>query len=114
MRRRRVVPLFIAAFLVPAMAGCGGGDEPSKSDQDKAVAEAQAAFQRAKKSGDDLSVGPCIAQTLPGLPDWAADVAHDPRQAVDDQPANQCQSFRAGQTHHFVELTPGGQLIRAE
>jgi hypothetical protein len=24
------------------------------------------------------------------------------------------QSYRDGQTHHFVELTPSGQLIRAE
>jgi hypothetical protein len=48
------------------------------------------------------------------LPDWAVDVAHDPRQAVDDEPANQCQSYRAGRTHHFVELATDGQLIRAQ
>jgi hypothetical protein len=48
------------------------------------------------------------------LSDWVVDIAHDPRQAVDDQPANQCQSIRDGDTHHFVELTPGGQLIRAQ
>jgi hypothetical protein len=73
-----------------------------------------AAFHRAQAAGRDLSSGPCIAEALPGLPDWAADIAHDPRQPADDMPANQCSSYRAGRTHHFVELTPGGTLIRAQ
>ena len=42
------------------------------------------------------------------------DIAHDPRQDVDDDPANQCQRFRDGEASHFVELTPEGELIRAE
>jgi hypothetical protein len=114
MRPLRTRPLFIGAFLTifAVAAGCGGGSSASQSDQDKAVSEAKAAFQKAQ--GQDLSQGPCIAERLPGLPDWAVDVAHDPRQQVDDQPSNQCQSFRGGQTHHFVELTPSGQLIRAQ
>jgi hypothetical protein len=100
-----------AAFI----AGCGGGgSSASQSDKDKAVAEAQAAFRKVEGTGQDLSRGPCIAEALPGFSDWAVDIAHDPRQPVDDQPANQCQSYRAGQTHHFVELTPTGQLIRAQ
>jgi hypothetical protein len=112
---RLVPPSFIAAGLAAiTLVACGGGDTASQSDKDKAVAEAKAAFTQAQASGDDLGVGPCIAQQLPGLADWAADVAHDPRQPVDDQPANQCRSYRDGQTHHFVELTPDGRLIRAE
>jgi hypothetical protein len=117
MRPRLTPPLFIAAFLSLAAVGCGGGGgSPSsgQGDQAKAVTEAKAAFTRAQASGRDLSSGPCIAEQLAGLPDWAADVAHDPRQPVDDEPANQCASYRAGQTHHFVELTPSGQLIRAQ
>jgi hypothetical protein len=61
-----------------------------------------------------MSKGPCLAEQLPGLPDWVVDVAHDPRQPVDDQPANQCARYRNGQAHHFVELDPGGKLIRAQ
>jgi hypothetical protein len=41
-------------------------------------------------------------------------VAHDPRQPIDDEAANQCQRFRSGEAHHFVELNIDGQLIRAE
>lgn len=73
-----------------------------------------AKFLYAGQAKRDLSNGPCLSESLPGLSDWAVDIAHDPRQAVDDQPANQCQSYRDGETHHFVELTPDGQLIRAQ
>jgi hypothetical protein len=113
-------PFFVVTFLVLALAGCGGGDDGGATGTAPisipvtAFAEAKAAFAEAQSSGMDLSRGPCIAQRLPGLPDWAADVAHDPRQPVDDQPRNQCTSFREGQTHHFVELTPDGRLIRAQ
>jgi hypothetical protein len=115
---RAVVPVFIAAFvLVVAIgaAGCGsGGSQVSPSGSQRAVDEAQAAFRQLQVSGTDLSAGPCISESLPSLPDWVADIAHDPRQPVDDQPQNQCQRYRSGQAHHFVELTPDGQLIRAQ
>jgi hypothetical protein len=106
--------LAMAVVAATFIAGCGSGSSASQSDNDQAVAEAKAAFAKARASGQDLSRGPCIAEHLPGLSDWAADVAHDPRRPVDDQPQNQCQSYRNGQTHHFVELTPDGQLIRAQ
>ena len=72
------------------------------------------AFHQTKSAGVDLDRGPCIAQRLPGLSDWVVDIAHDPRQPIDDDPANQCARFRDGQAHHFVELDPDGDLIRAE
>jgi hypothetical protein len=109
--RSVAIALFIAASLV---AGCGGSDSASQSDKNKAVSEAQAAFRQVEGTGQDLGRGPCVAEHLPGLSDWAADIAHDPRQSVDDDSANQCQSYRAGQTHHFVELTTEGNLIRAQ
>jgi hypothetical protein len=108
--RSVAIALVSAALIV----GCGGGSSTSSSDRDKAVSEAQAAFRQAQARGQDLSTGPCISESLRGLPDWAVDVAHEPRQAVDDVLANQCASYRSGQTHHFVELTPDGQLIRAQ
>ena len=112
---RRVLcpPLLIAGVLVTAsVAGCGGGSGAGQGDKDKAVAAAK--FIYAGKAKEDLSAGPCLSESLPGLSDWAVDIAHDPRRPVDDRPANQCQSYRNGDTHHFVELTPGGQLIRAQ
>jgi hypothetical protein len=108
--------LFVAAVLVAltlVASGCGGGDDSSASQQDKAVAAAKFLYAGQAKR-PDLARGPCLSESLPGMSDWAVDIAHDPRQDVDDQPDNQCQSYREGRTHHFVELTPGGQLIRAQ
>jgi hypothetical protein len=115
MRVRKVLPLFIAAFGVLPLTACGGGsDKPSQAEKTQAVGQAQVAFQKAQQSGQDLGSGPCISESLPGLSDWVADIAHDPREDVDDQPQNQCQRYRDGEAHHFVELTPAGELIRAE
>jgi len=96
-----------------ALVGCGGGGA-SQDVRDRAVNEAMTAYEQAKQVGTNFSRGPCIAEQLPGLSDWVADIAHDPRQPVDDVPANQCQRFRNGQAHHFVELDPSGNLIRAQ
>jgi hypothetical protein len=108
-----VPPALVAlAILAPGIAGCGGSSGASDADKDKAIAAAK--FLYAGQAKRDLSNGPCLSESLPGLSDWAVDIAHDPRQPVDDMPANQCQSFRDGETHHFVELTPDGRLIRAQ
>jgi hypothetical protein len=94
------------------LAGCGGPDE---ADRTAAIAAAKVAYEKALAEGTDLSRGPCIADPLPILDgDWVADVAHDPRRDVDDDPANQCRSYREGDAGHFVELDPDGNVIRAE
>ncbi len=74
------------------------------------MAAALELYRRAKESGADLSAGPCLAQEA--IPGWAVDVAHEPRQPVDDDPANQCASYREGRATHFVELDPEGNVIR--
>jgi hypothetical protein len=117
--RSRFVPFFfIAGVLLAntlATGGCGSsGQAVNPSGRDRAVDEAQASFRQAQVSGEDLSTGPCISESLPTLPDWVADIAHDPRQPVDDQPANQCARYRSGEAHHFVELDTDGTLIRAQ
>ena len=102
----------IALSIAVLVAGCGGG--PGTGERDRAVTEALGAYRDARAAGADLRRGPCIAERLPGLPGWVADVAHEPRRPVDDDPANQCSRFRSGEAEHFVELTPGGEVIRAQ
>ena len=94
------------------LAGCGGG--PGQDERDRAVTEAKQAYGEAQAAGINLGRGPCIAEQLPDLPNWVADIAHDPRLGIDDDPANQCRRFRDGEAHHFVELTPEGEVIRAQ
>jgi hypothetical protein len=98
------------------VAGCGGGGDSSAtaSEKDRAISEAERFYAAAVAAETDFSSGPCIAERLPGQPDWVVDVAHDPRQPVDDKAVNQCTRYRAGQAHHFVELDLRGELIRAQ
>lgn len=81
------------------------------SAEERAIAKAKEIYAEQKKNGTDFSSGPCLAEDL--MPDWVADIASNPRQAVDNLAENQCQSFRNGQAHHFVELDPEGAFIRA-
>src|SRR5919198_610697 len=88
-------------------AGASGGG--SKADEDT-IALAQQAYREAKARGVDMARGPCLGVIKKG---WVADVAHDPRRPVDDDPANQCAEYRSGEATHFVELDPRGELIRS-
>jgi hypothetical protein len=83
----------------------------TKSDKDLAIEKAKIVYEQKKKEGINFDSGPCLSEEI--IPDWAADIAHNPREEIDNKPENQCQSFREGKTHHFVELDPLGNLIRA-
>jgi len=117
-RSRLLLRPFIAGVLISVTFGlsaCGSsGSQVSQSDRDRAVDEAQVAFRNFIATGAPLELGPCVAESLPGLHDWVVDIAHAPRQPVDDEPANQCQRYRSGQAHHFVELDEHGELLRAQ
>ena len=92
-------------LAVAVLTACGG----AKADKDT-VALAKQAYRDAKARGVDMSHGPCLGVIKEG---WVADVAHDPRRPVDDEPANQCEAYRSGEASHFVELDPQGELIRS-
>lgn len=62
----------------------------------------------------ELSAGPCLGNPIPGYPDWVCDVAHSPRTASDNDPANQCAAFAAGTARHFVEVDDNCVVLRAE
>lgn len=101
----------LGAALAALLVGCIR-DEVSDEERDAAIAAALEVYAQRKAEGVDFSNGPCIAEEI--IDDWSVDIAHDPRQDIDNQPENQCQFYRDGKTHHFVELTPEGELIRAK
>jgi hypothetical protein len=82
------------------------------ADKNLAIAKAKELWGVKFQMEEDLSSGPCLSNDL--IPDWVADIAHNPRTAADDKPENQCPAYRNGTAHHFVELDPLGNLIRAE
>ena len=83
---------------------------PAGADKEKAIKEALKIYEEQKKQGADFSEGPCLSNEL--IPDWTADIAHNPRNTADNLPANQCANFLTKKAHHFVELDPEGNLIR--
>ena len=129
MARAFLLVLFVAAGAI-VFIGCGeqaneatqktvdtltGLDKVqtgATAKKDLAVAQCQTLWQQKFSLGEDLSAGPCLAETI--IDDWSCDVAHSPRTVSDDQSANQCQSYQSGATHHFVELDLSGKLITAQ
>jgi len=87
--------------------------ESQKNEKEMAIKKCVEACREAMISGIDLSSGPCLVESIPGLNFWSCDVAHNPRQPIDNLPENQCSSFREGRTKHFVEVDINCNLIRA-
>ncbi len=108
--------LCLAALLgaVLISSGCvqqAGPVPDAGTIKERAIELCIAACESAKESGTTLDNGPCVSEEI--VEDWVCDVAHDPRQPIDNEPQNQCSSYRAGQTHHFVEVDTDCNLIRA-
>lgn len=79
--------------------------------QEEAFKNALNLYIQKNNEGVDFTKGPCLGTIAP---DWVLDIAHNPRLPIDDQPENQCEELRAGRAHHFVELTPEGNIIRID
>lgn len=61
----------------------------------------------------DLSQGPCLSGVADwNVSGWVCDVAHEPRQAVDNKRENQCDEWHSGKAENFVEVTPQCKFIR--
>lgn len=104
-----VLTVILIAILLPLLPSLTF----SSADQERTEATKKALeiYQQQRVAGVSFENGQCLSENL--ISDWVADIAHKPRQPVDDQPENQCQSYREGKTHHFVELDPQGNIIRA-
>jgi len=100
--------LFILFLLFSFCLGCIS--EGSKVSSGDAVSACVLECQNLKSTAN-YSNGPCLSNEI--MPDWVCDVAHNPRQGVDNQPENQCSSFREGKAHHFVEVDENCLLIRS-
>lgn len=103
-----LVAVIITALLTYGLNSGG----VKKSDIDTAVNQAKYFYQMKRLQGEDLSFGPCISNAL--MPDWVADIAHNPREEIDDLRENQCPAYLEGRVRHFVELDLEGNLIRAK
>jgi hypothetical protein len=114
-----VIVIFIAVMVFLRFMSSDSEDSPKEervvSSQYTAfeleiVVQAQNIFEKKKEEGWDFLNGPCLSNNLLG--EWVVDVAHNPREAIDDLPENQCTAFITGQVNHFIELDSEGKLIR--
>lgn len=77
-----------------------------------ATARAKEFYNAFKVQGEDLTNGPCLSENLTS--GWVADVVHNPRQVMDDEPANQCKNYLNGTAKHFVEIDLNGNFVKAK
>jgi len=104
MRKAWILPVLLAAI---AVSGC-----TATNNSDSASAASARCQQKCMDLADtnmDFSPGPCLDDAIAS--DWVCDMAHNPRQAVDDNPANQCPSF-GNAAHHFVEVNENCRILR--
>ena len=104
--------VIIATGLVTYIINSSLAKPIRKSEFDAATNQAKYIYQQGKIKGSDFSNGPCLSDAL--MPGWVLDIAHNPRQPIDDLAENQCPSYREGRAQHFVELDLNGNLIRAK
>ncbi|MDP2789994.1 MAG: hypothetical protein Q8O51_02590 [bacterium] len=77
-----------------------------------ATARAKEFYNAFKVQGEEIANGPCLSENLTS--GWVADLVHNPRLVVDDEPANQCKNYLNGTAKHFVELDLEGNFVRAQ
>lgn len=87
-------------------------EQKDAAERDLAIAAANDLYRIKKLEGTNFSSGPCLSNKI--IPGWVFDIAHNPRQEIDDQPENQCADYQNGTAKHFVEFDPQGNLIQAQ
>lgn len=109
MKSKLIVILLLLAMVL--ISGCIGQEEVT--DKERAKSACIDECNSRLDAGEDLSNGPCLLNPIPDALDWVCDVAHDPRQLIDNQPENQCSAYREGRAHHFVEVDPDCKFIQS-
>ena len=109
-------PLFFIAiiFAIIFLSGCATqfpANQENQTEKDRATAACIELCQSSLSNGQDLTNGPCSSNEI--ISNWVCDVAHSPRQAVDNLAENQCSAYREGLAKNFVEIDTNCNLIRA-
>jgi len=109
----------ILAFVIFIIGIVYFSKPSSIPEKDQAISLCISLCQEAKEIGLNLENGPCLSDnsTKWNLEKWVCDVAHWPRQDVDNKRENQCnkwwEAYLAKKEIHFVEVDPDCNFIRA-
>lgn len=105
--RRVVLSVVIAAVIVVLITLVGmAAKNPS---EEALIIQAKTLYSQSRKDGFDMANGPCLGSLVA---DWAVDVVHEPRQAIDDQEGWNCEEFITGKVKNLIELDPNGNFLR--
>lgn len=102
-----LIGLFIILYILLIPPTDRGELLEESSSEDLATQEC---INACKEATIDLSNGPCLWENK--VEDYVCDVAHDPRQEIDNDPTNQCNAFREGRASHFVEVDESCGVIK--
>ena len=100
-----LIPI-LGIFLSVVLAGC----IEKKNVRDVAIELCIKKCKESLQRGENLSRGPCLSNQI--VEDWVCDVAHWPREEIDNLKENQCPAY-GSTAHHFVEVDPQCNFIRA-
>lgn len=91
-------------------------EETKQTPETKDISEiaVERCIELCRKQAVDLSNGPCLSDNNPewDVKDWVCDIAHSPRQEVDNIKENQCEDFQNGKAEHFVEVDANCGFIK--
>lgn len=108
---RKIVLIALLAMTV-LIAGCVNKEAREReSEIESLIQECKNACKEAIANGIDLSNGPCLLDPMSNS-SWVCDIAHKPREAIDNLKENQCKAWHNKTATHFIELTPNCELIR--
>lgn len=121
---KEIIALFwvmLLIFLV-SLSGCGQTEQEkeqsqqimetqqiAQGEQTEEQTEEEICINLCKEFQGEKSNGPCLGLIKD---DWVCDVAHSPRQDMDNNPENQCIEYREGMASHFIEVDEDCNLIR--
>lgn len=111
--------LSLLALALLLLGGCAVKAPEQGAITESEILEAtEAAFgpvneciEACSKTTISLENGPCLLNPMSN-PEWVCDVAHEPREDIDNQIENQCSAYREGKARHFVEVSPDCEFIK--
>lgn len=105
--------LFLTFVLIGIVfiSGCVGQNKVLATEEEQAIDACIRLCKSKLQNGTDLSNGPCLSNEI--IINWVCDVAHSPRETVDNQPENQCSSYKHSIAKHFVEVDQNCNFIKA-
>ncbi len=113
------LPAIISILFLLLISGCAEKTEETAAQQaeqqDKIInentvwTEEDLCITLCRAYQGDKSDGPCLGFATYN---WVCDIAHNPRQEIDNLGENQCADYREGGAEHFVEVDPECNFIR--